>query len=454
MNHFFESVHPFDGRTLERYAVDTSQQLEGKIQTSETVFQDWRKKSWLDKTHKFNTLADLLTVNEEKLAQLITLEMGKTIRESRAEVAKCVQMIRYYTIHAEEVLQATHVQTQAFSSHINYAPLGVIFAIMPWNFPLWQALRFAVPTMLAGNTVLLKPAPNVCGSALALQDLMNEAGLDGVYQTILIDIPAIESVIANPAVHGVTLTGSNRAGASVAALAGKYVKKSVLELGGSDPFVVFKDANIAVAAQAAVTSRFQNAGQTCIAAKRWIIAEEIKEAFLEEVLRKVKEIRLGNPLDEQTTMGPLARPDLAANLSRQWHESKLSGAIELLGGEARFCQFEPVILEVKEPSNIAFQEEFFGPIATVISFKTEKEGITLANNTQFGLGASIWTADLEKAKTIAPTLEAGVVAVNQLVKSDVHLPFGGVKQSGYGRELGVYGLREFTNVQSVWIEQS
>lgn len=454
MNQFFESVHPFDGRTLEKYAVDSSLQLETKIQVSTSVFQDWKKKDWGSKASIINTLADFLVSHEEKLARLITLEMGKTIRESRAEVSKCVQMIRYYTAHGEEILRSTEVQTQAYASRVNYVPLGTIFAIMPWNFPLWQALRFAIPTMLAGNTVLLKPAPNVCGSALALQDLMNEAGLEGVYQTLLIDIPAIESVIAHSDVRGVTLTGSNRAGASVAALAGKYVKKSVLELGGSDPFVVLKDANIEVAAQAAVTSRFQNAGQTCIAAKRWIVAEEVKELFLEEVITRAKAIRLGDPLEEQTTMGPLARPDLAANLSRQWHESKVSGAIELLGGEARFCQFEPVILEVNDPSNIAFQEEFFGPIATVISFKEEKDGIVLANNTQFGLGASIWTKDLEKAACIAPTLEAGVVAINQLVKSDVHLPFGGVKQSGYGRELGVYGLREFTNVQSVWMEQS
>ena len=453
MTTFFESVNPFTGETIDRFDAHTSTDVQKIISTGHQAFLSWKRTSIDQRVVRLMDLADQLEIEKNQLASWISLEMGKPIRESRSEVDKCVGMIRYYATHGPDSLQPVNISAATVKSYISFQPMGIILGIMPWNFPLWQVLRFAIPTVLGGNVLLIKPAPNVTGTSKALEEIFLKVGFPvGVFQLLLVDTPAIESVIASPEVRGVTLTGSLRAGSAVASLAGRYVKKSVLELGGSDAFIVLPEADFQQAAQAAVNSRFQNAGQTCIAAKRWLLHENVKELFLQEVLHILKSWTLGNPLDESTSMGPVARPDLAANLSRQLALAQQQGAITHLTGDHRFCQFFPTILEVNSADHIAFQEEFFGPIATLMSFQTEEEAISLANATAFGLGASLWTKDVEKAEYLATQLDTGTVAVNQGVKSDVRLPFGGTKNSGYGRELGVYGLHEFMNIQSVWIE--
>lgn len=453
MTTFFESVNPYTGETVNRFDLHTSSDLHQMISTGHHAYLAWKKTSFEFRTDLLQRLAHQLETEKMELAQLISTEMGKPIKESWAEIDKCVGMIRHYALFGPEALQPVTVTAATVKSYISYQPMGIILGIMPWNFPLWQVLRFAIPTLLGGNVILIKPAPNVVGASLALERIFQKVGFPiGIFHMILIDTPAIEQVISSPEVRGVTLTGSMRAGAAVASLAGKYIKKSVLELGGSDALLVLPDADIDTAATAAVASRFQNAGQTCIAAKRWLVHQEVKESFLHAVLTRLKVWTLGNPLDESTHMGPVARPDLAANLSRQLAMAQEQGAVTHITGDHRFCQFYPTVLEVNTPNHIAFQEEFFGPIATIMEIKSDEEAIDLANATAFGLGASLWTRDLEKAERLASQLDVGTVAVNQGVKSDVRLPFGGTKNSGYGRELGVLGLHEFMNIQSVWIE--
>lgn len=453
MTTFFESVNPYSGEAIAQYPVLEKNLIPRKLQQGHQAFLSWKTVSIEQRSAYLLRLADLLVEEKEALARLISLEMGKPIRESSSEIEKCAAMTRYYAEQGPTFLHASAVAAAPVASYITYLPMGIILGVMPWNFPLWQVLRFAVPTLLGGNAVMIKPAPNVVGCSLALELIFHKAGFpEGVFQMVLVDTPNIEPIIASPEVRGVTLTGSLRAGSAVASLAGKYIKKSVLELGGSDAFLVMSDAHIAAAAKAAVLSRFQNAGQTCIAAKRWLIHESVFDDFLSRVETELDEWILGDPLHPDTWMGPVARPDLAANLSRQLAQAEKEGAKTHRTGDHRFCQFYPTILEVQSSDHIAFQEEFFGPIASIMSFSTEDQAIALANVTTFGLGASVWTTDLDRAKKIAESLDVGIVAINQGVKSDVRLPFGGTKNSGYGRELGVLGLHEFMNIQSVWIE--
>jgi succinate-semialdehyde dehydrogenase/glutarate-semialdehyde dehydrogenase len=325
---------------------------------------------------------------------------------------------------------------------------------MPWNFPYWQALRFAIPTILAGNVVLLKHAPNVFMSATTLEKLFIEAGFEkGVFQNLFVDIDKIESVVADPFIKGVTLTGSNLAGSSLASLAGKYLKKSVLELGGSDPFVVLADANIENAATFAVKSRFQNAGQTCIAAKRWIVVEDVYEEFLNNVSSKINKLKAGDPFDTETDFGPVARLDLAEKIEGQINFLVNKGAVKLISGVRTGCLITPTLLEINRQLSHSFTEELFGPVACIIKAKDSEEAIEIANETNFGLGASLWTQDLENGENLLQKLNAGNVYLNSMVKSDASMPFGGINQSGYGRELGIYGFHEFCNVKSYIIEK-
>ena len=400
-------------------------------------------------------LSELLMSQKETLAHLITSEMGKPIRESRAEIEKCAWLARFLSNEEVLGLQSRPVNTEGKAAWVSYEPLGLIFAIMPWNFPFWQALRLALPAMAAGNGVLLKHAPNVFGAALALEKLCEEAGFPpGLFTALNIPVKDTEIVIAHPAVRAVSLTGSESAGKSVAALAGKYLKKSVLELGGSDAFIVFPDADLPSAAKAAVQSRMLNSGQVCIAAKRFIVHEKVMDAFTENLAGLLLQLRMGDPIDENTDMGPLARPDLTLQLEAQLEQSLRMGAQCLTGGKRAAINpeiFEPTLLINIAPEMPVWKEETFGPLMPVMSFRDTAEAIRLANDSRFGLGASIWTKDLNFAQQIMPQLEAGAIFVNSIVKSDPRLPFGGIKNSGYGRELSLEGIKEFVNIKSNWI---
>ncbi len=445
---YFNSINPYTQEISGEYPLHSKAEISHKIDLAARIFRSTR---FSDRVSCMVSLEQLLLKDSEKLSLLITSEMGKVLRESQAEIEKCAATIRYYTTHAETFLRP--VEVPGSNSFIRFDPLGPVLAIMPWNFPFWQAMRFAIPAVIAGNTVLLKHAPNVTGCALAIEQLFLSAGFpEGVFQTLVCDTDLAEMIISSPAVCGVTLTGSNSAGSAVGQLAGKYLKKSVLELGGSDAFIVLKDADIRLAAETAVKSRFQNAGQTCIAAKRWIIESDIFDAFCEEVLQRVQALKQGDPLDPSTDIGPLARTDIATRLARQIRTLQRQQHHLLLGGTHSGCNFQPSVILMNPASKDHFDEETFGPLACLFAVKDAEEALQTANNSIYGLGASLWTADPEKADKIAEKLESGFVAINGMVRSEAGLPFGGIKQSGYGRELSYFGMHEFMNIKSVWKE--
>lgn len=448
---FFQSINPYTQQIVGTYDVLSREQLLHKIRLSEIAFKQWRLTTFYERANKMKTLAILLRTNKIDLAKLITLEMGKSILESEAEIEKSAVNCEYYADHAGRLL-GDELGTTIFPSKTVYDPLGAVFAIMPWNYPFWQVFRYAVPTIMAGNVTLLKHAPNVIGCAKAIERLFLEAGFhEGVFQELTIDVPQVEEVIASSIVCGVTLTGSEGAGVAVASLAGKHIKKSVLELGGSDAFIVLDDANLEAAARVAVQSRMGNAGQACICAKRFIVTDSVANDFISLFIEKVKKIQQGNPMDIQNQMGPLARIDLAEKLELQLRTSLDQGAQLLLGGEREQCNFQPTIIDHVQADNIAFKEETFGPVAAIVRAKNEDEAIILANQHRYGLAAAIRSEDVEKAQKLARKIEAGSVFINSLVRSDSQIAFGGIKKSGYGRELGAIGLKEFLNVKSIVI---
>lgn len=447
------NFNPFSGEITSSFEFESAAIVESKILTSNKAFKYWKTFEIADRRSLFLRFAQVLRENSASLAEEITRQMGKILAESKAEIEKCATVAEYYAQKTKEILVPKQVSENHPKTWYSFEPQGTIFAIMPWNFPFWQALRFAIPTLLAGNVVLLKHAPNTWKSAALLEELFLKAGFpEGAFQSLYIDIDLVEKVIAHPFVKGVTLTGSNLAGASVASLAGKYLKKSVLELGGSDPFVVLKDADLEKAAMWAVKSRFQNAGQTCIAAKRWIVVSEVANEFIELTTRHIQQIRYGDPMSAKTQMGPLARPDLADKLEKQVETLVKMGAEVIIPGKRTGNMFSPAFLKISREISANFTEELFGPVACVIVANDENEAIEIANETNFGLGASLWTSDLKKAEKLAEKIEAGSVFVNAMVKSDPSLPFGGINASGYGRELGVYGLTEFLNIKSYYFE--
>jgi succinate-semialdehyde dehydrogenase / glutarate-semialdehyde dehydrogenase len=448
----FKSLNPANGEILASFEEDLD--YFSKIRLGEQTYSRWKKTDIKERIALILNLADILEARKGELAKEISLEMGKTLRSATAEIEKCAVTAKYYCQIAEEQLKCVEINNYAHKAYYKYEPQGGILAVMPWNFPYWQVLRFAIPTILAGNVVLLKHAPNVFMSATKLENLFIEVGFEkGVFQNLFVDIDKIESIVADPFVKGVTLTGSNLAGSSLASLAGKYLKKSVLELGGSDPFVVLADANIENAATFAVKSRFQNAGQTCIAAKRWIVVEEVFEEFLYNVSDKINKLKAGDPFDTETDFGPVARLDLAERIERQINFLVNKGAKKLISGVRKGCLLPPTLLEISRELSYSFTEELFGPVACIIKAKDTKEAIEIANETNFGLGASLWTQNLENGEMLLEKLNAGNVYLNSMVKSDASMPFGGINQSGYGRELGVYGLHEFCNVKSYIIEK-
>lgn len=450
------SIDPSTGLETESWPNHTRDEVEGILDSMESVFLAWSRESISYRQRPMLRLADLLESRQDELATLMAREMGKPKREGKGEVAKCAWVCRFYAERAEEFLQPHPVATDAKRSEIHYRPLGIVLAIMPWNFPLWQVFRAAAPNLMAGNAFLLKHASNVTKCALAIEELLIDAGFPkGLARTLLLPGRQMGSVIEDSRVKGVTLTGSTPAGRLVAANAGQALKKTVLELGGSDPCVVLADADIDLAVSQCLISRFLNAGQSCIAGKRFIVESSVFESFRDGLLEKIKHLVVGSPMDETTDIGPLARRDLRDELHDQVQRSVAAGARVLHGGECPSgpgAFYPPTILTNVVPGQPAFDEELFGPVAVLVRAKDASEAIRLANQTPFGLGASIFTRDEEKGLRLASEeLNAGSCFINAFVRSDPRLPFGGIKDSGWGRELGQAGILEFVNIKTVYL---
>jgi len=451
----FQSINPATGAVLETFEETPPEALDRILAGADAASRDWRRQAVWARAERLRGAARILRERKEAYARTMALEMGKPLAQGVGEAEKCAWVCDYYAEHAEELLAEQPRATDGSSSYVRLDALGPVFAIMPWNFPFWQVFRFAAPALAAGNAGILKHAPNVSRCALDIEAVFRDAGFpDGLFRTVLLSNEAAGRVIADPRVRAVTLTGSDRAGSQVAEQAGRHLKKTVLELGGSDPFIVLEDADIARAAETAAQARVVNSGQSCIAAKRFIVVDGVADRFLERLTAAMAARKVGDPLDPATAIGPQARLDLRANLHRQVEASVRRGARLLLGGElppGPGAFYPATVLAAVTRGMPAFDEETFGPVAAVIRAKDEAEAIELANASAYGLGASVWTADAKRGERIARELEAGSVFVNGLVKSDPRLPFGGLKRSGYGRELSEYGLREFVNVKTVWV---
>lgn len=449
-----QAINPANGDVIATYQQHTAGEVARKVDDAGRAFAGWSATGIDERAALLPRLATVLEANKERYARLMTAEMGKPIREARAEVEKCAWACKYYAEHGPAYLADDIVRTEAHKAFVAFRPLGVVLAVMPWNFPFWQVLRFAIPSLLAGNAALLKHASNVPGSALALEEALREAGLpDGVFQTLLIPSGMVEAVIENPHVRAVTLTGSNAAGRAIASTAGRCLKKSVLELGGSDPFVVLEDADLDKAAEAGAASRLFNTGQACIAAKRFIVIDSIAKKFEDKLAERLLARKMGDPMDETVALGALARADLRDELHDQVARSLKEGARNILGGaipNEPGAFYPATILNGVEKGMPAFDEELFGPVASIVRASNEEQALKIANDTPYGLGAAVFTEDRKRGERIARDhFDAGVCFVNDFVKSDPRLPFGGVKESGYGRELGIFGIREFTNIKTV-----
>jgi succinate-semialdehyde dehydrogenase/glutarate-semialdehyde dehydrogenase len=446
------TVNPATGETLKTFEAFTDAEIDAAIGRAANAFRINRARSFSDRAARMRRAAELLESRANELGRLITVEMGKPITASIAEVKKCALVCRYYAENAEAHLADERVETDAKASYVRYEPLGPVLAVMPWNFPFWQVFRFAAPALMAGNVGLLKHSSNVPQCALAIETVLRDAGFaDYEFQTLLIGSDQVPRVLEDERVKAATLTGSEPAGASVASIAAKKIKKSVLELGGSDPFVVMPSADIDEAAKVAVKARIVNAGQSCIAAKRFIIHENIADEFITKFVDEMRRLKIGDPLDAMTDVGPLAMPQIADDIEKQVNASVAMGAKLLTGGERRGNFYPPTVLVDLPDDAPAAREETFGPVAAVFRVRDAAHAVRLANDTPFGLGASVWTNDDAEIQQFIEGIESGQVFVNAMVASDPRVPFGGVKHSGFGRELGVHGIREFVNVKTVWI---
>jgi succinate-semialdehyde dehydrogenase / glutarate-semialdehyde dehydrogenase len=450
-----QSINPATGDILESFPEASGHELDRILATAHAAFSEWRAVPFAERGQRMRQAARVLRERRADYARTMTLEMGKPIVQSEAEVDKCAVACEYYAEHAGTFLAEQPRETEASKSYVRFDPLGCVLAVMPWNFPFWQVFRFAAPALMAGNAGILKHASNVPRCALAIEEVFRQARFPrGLFSTVLVGPPAVAALIGDPRIVAVALTGSDRAGSKVAAEAGRALKKTVLELGGSDPFIVLADADLAAAARAAAEARLVNSGQSCIAAKRFIVVGAVMDAFLERFVDELRSRRMGDPLARETQVGPQARFDLRDSLHQQVEESIKQGAQRLLGGEippGKGAFYPPTLLAHVDKGMPAFNEETFGPVAAVIRAKDDADAVRLANDSVFGLGASLWTQDRGRAEHLAAQIEAGVVFVNGRVKSDPRMPFGGIKRSGYGRELSEYGIREFVNIKSVWI---
>ena len=449
------SINPATGEKLKEFSPFDGAEIEKRLARAEQAFREYRRTNSTKRSDLLHAVAELLFQEKNNLAETITLEMGKLFHDSVAEIEKCARGCRFYAENGARFLEQEPAQTDAAESYVDYQPLGPVLAIMPWNFPFWQVFRFAAPALMAGNVGLLKHASNVPQCALAIENIFCRAGFeDGVFQTLLIEPEQVEKLIVDTRVKAVTLTGSEKAGSAVASAAAREIKKSVLELGGNDAFIVMPSAEFERAVNTAVKARTINTGQSCIAAKRFIIADQIYERFLEQFVDRMRTLRLGDPIDPETDLGPLATEQILRGVHDQVEESIAAGAKLLTGGnrvQGPGFFYEPTVLVDVPKDSPAYREELFGPVAAVFRVGDVHEAINLANDTAFGLGASAWTNDRKERKLFVSELDAGMVFINAMVASDPRLPFGGVKRSGFGRELGAAGIREFTNTKTIWI---
>jgi succinate-semialdehyde dehydrogenase/glutarate-semialdehyde dehydrogenase len=450
-----DSINPATGRIIAHYPRMSEEEIGGITGAATGAARQWAATPPTERARGVESVATVLEKRLDELSLLITQEMGKPIGEARSEIEKCAWVCRYYAENGPRFLSDESIPTDAYKSFASFEPLGVVLAVMPWNFPFWQVFRFASPALVAGNGILLKHASNVSGCALAIESVFREAGLPAdLFRTLITGAEEVRQLIASDAVQAVTLTGSEPAGSAVAEAAGKAIKKSVLELGGSDPYLILVDADLDLAAEKCAQARLLNAGQVCIAAKRFIVDSSIKEAFTEKLLQHMSGRTMGNPELDATRIGPMARADLRDELHQQVQESIAAGARLLMGGkipEGPGYFYPPTLLANVRPGMPAFDEELFGPVAAVIEAADTEEAVQLANKSQFGLGAAVFTRDLRTGESVARKLQAGVCFINDFVKSDPRMPFGGIKKSGYGRELSHFGIREFTNIKSIVI---
>jgi len=451
-----QTINPATGMIDKTFSEHTVKEVNQSIDLANKVFAQWREVSFKEKAKLMKNAAAILREKKHDYGRILTTEMGKPVVQAIAEVEKCALVCDYYADNAENILSEEIIQTDASESYVRFDPLGIILAVMPWNFPFWQVFRFAAPALMAGNVCLLKHASNVPMSALSIEDVFMKAGFpQNTFKSLLIGSSLVEDIIAHPHVKAVTLTGSEPAGKNVAQNCGKVLKKTVMELGGSDPFIVLGDAEINEAVKTAVTARLINNGQSCIAAKRFIVVNEIYGEFEKKLVDAMKKVKIGDPMEGTTELGPMAREDLLLELDGQIKKSASMGAVLLCGGkriERAGYFYEPTVIANVFKGMPAYEEELFGPAASLIKAIDEADALKIANDTNFGLGASLWTKNIEKAKAMAGRIESGSVFINGMVKSDPRLPFGGIKISGYGRELSHYGIKEFVNIKTVWIK--
>ena len=451
-----QSVNPVNNEVIKQFEEASDEEVKDALERAEEAYQDWKETSFRQRAEIMRKAADVMEEDIEHYAYLMTLEMGKVKREAHAEMKKCAACLRYYATHAESFLQNEPLSVEEGDAYIGYDPIGPVLAIMPWNFPFWQVIRFAAPNLMAGNVGILKHASSVPQVSMAIEEIFLKAGLpDNVFKSLLVKSSKINMMIDHPAVKAVTLTGSEGAGSSVGERAGKNIKKTVLELGGSDPFIVLDDANLEVATEMAVKSRMINNGQSCIAAKRFIVVKKVYEQFLELFHQKMAALKIGDPTDEEMDYGPMAREGLAEELLGQVKASIKKGAKAVLGGDrpkGEGAFFNPTILTNIKAGSPAYEEELFGPVAMVFNVKNEKEAVKQANDHRYGLGASVWTQDRDRGEYLARQINSGAVYINKMVASDPAVPFGGVKKSGYGRELSYLGIREFMNQKTIWLQ--
>jgi succinate-semialdehyde dehydrogenase/glutarate-semialdehyde dehydrogenase len=451
------SINPATGQLLKSFEALTDAQIEEKLKRAAAAFARYRRTSFAERARMMLKVAEILENDKEKFARTMTTEMGKPFRAAVDEAVKCESACRYYAENAERLLADEVIETAASRSYIHYQPLGAILAVMPWNFPFWQVMRFAAPALMAGNVGLLKHASNVPQCALEIEDLFHRAGFpEGVFQTLLIGSEKVDGILNDPRVVAATLTGSEEAGVKVGTAAAKRIKKVVLELGGSDPFIVMPSANMDEAVSTAVKARIVNNGQSCIAAKRFIVAESVAGEFERKFVSKMEALKVGDPFDESTELGPLATADGVASLDADVRKTIAAGARVLTGGKPmdRVGNFyAPTVLTDIPKGSPAYRDELFGPVASIFRAKNLDDAIAIANDSRFGLGASAWTNDKHERERLINEIESGMVFINRMVASDARLPFGGVKSSGHGRELGPYGIREFANIKTVWIQE-
>lgn len=446
------SINPYNGEEIAAYENHTTCEVENFIDNADKAFYHWRETPFAYRSKLMMAAAAELRMNAVAYAETIVAEVGKPIAQALAEVKKCAWVCEYYAENAEQHLASEYIETDADRSYIRYEPLGVILAVMPWNYPFWQVFRFAAPALMAGNVAVLKHASNVFGSALNIEKVFRRAGFpEHSFTTLLVGSNRVASIVENKKIKAATLTGSGPAGAAVAALAGQQIKKTVLELGGNNALIVLNDCDLDKTVDTCVQARFQNTGQSCIAGKRVLVQSEIADAFTEKLLEKVRVLKAGDPMDENTFIGAMAREDLAEELEDQLKASLAEGAQLLIGGKRNKTFFEPTILANVTPDMTVFNEETFGPLLSITTFETVTEAIELSNASKFGLGVSIFTQDIDAIEKLVYQFDEGAVFINELVKSDPRLPFGGIKESGYGRELGRFGIREFVNQKTVFV---